>query len=159
VLNTDSSQKEVGGCGKGSPEETWLRKDLAAHADACLLAYGHYAMYSSGPLSWHARHTELRTFWEDLYAAHADVMLSGDPHGHADPENGIRQITVGTGGRSHTLLGVPQPNSEVRNDNTYGVLKLALSPGKYSWEFVPEEGKTFRDSGEGTCHNANTETK
>jgi acid phosphatase type 7 len=34
VLNTDSSQKEVGGCGKGSPEETWLRKDLAAHADA-----------------------------------------------------------------------------------------------------------------------------
>jgi acid phosphatase type 7 len=57
------------------------------------------------------------------------------------------------------LLGIPHPNSEVRNDNTYGVIKLTLSPGKYAWEFVPEEGKTFRDSGEGTCHNASSETK
>ena len=170
VLNTDCSRKDVGGCGEGAPEETWLRNDLAAHPDACVVAYGHYAMYSSGVLSWHARHTELRTFWEDLYAAHADLMLSGhehsyerfapqDAHGQADPERGIRQITVGTGGRSHTLLGLPQPNSEVRNDSTYGVLKLTLSPGKYSWEFVPEEGKIFRDSGDATCHNANRETK
>jgi acid phosphatase type 7 len=170
VLNTDCDRKDVGGCGEGAPEETWLRNDLAAHPDACVVAYGHYAMYSSGIFSWHARHTELRTFWEDLYAAHADLMLSGhehsyerfapqDPHGRADPEHGIRQITVGTGGRSHTLLGVPQPNSEVRNDNTYGVLKLTLAPGKYSWEFVPEKGKTFRDSGEGTCHNGSGGTK
>ena len=170
VLNTDCSRTDVGGCGEGAPEETWLRNDLAAHPYACVVAYGHYAMYSSGIFSWHARHTELRTFWEDLYAAHADLMLSGhehsyerfapqDPRGHSDPEHGIRQITVGTGGRSHTVLGIPQPNSEVRNDNTYGVLKLTLSPGKYSWEFVPEKGKTFRDSGEGTCHNASNETK
>jgi hypothetical protein len=34
---------------------------------------------------------------------------------------------VGTGGRSHTFLSHPQPNSEVRNSDTYGVLKLTLS--------------------------------
>lgn len=170
VLNTNCGVRELGGCTAGSPEETWLRQDLAAHSNACVLAYGHHAMYSSGLLGRHARHPELQPLWEDLYAAHADLMLAGhehsyerfapqDPRGHADPERGIRQITVGTGGRSHTFLGAPQPNSEVRNDNTYGVLKLTLSPGKFSWEFVPEAGKNFRDSGQGTCHNATVTTK
>jgi hypothetical protein len=45
------------------------------------------------------------------------------------------------------------PNSELREWDTYGVLKLTLSPGKYAWEFIPVEGKTFHDSGSGVCHN------
>jgi hypothetical protein len=45
------------------------------------------------------------------------------------------------------------PNSELREWDTYGVLKLTLSPGKYAWEFIPEEGKTFHDSGSDVCHN------
>jgi hypothetical protein len=105
----------------------------------------------------------LRAFWQDLYDAHADLILAGhehsyerfapqDPEGNADPEHGIREIVVGTGGRSHTPLGYAKTNSEVRDDKTYGVLKLTLSPGKYRWEFIPVSGKTFRDSGEGTCH-------
>jgi hypothetical protein len=77
-----------------------------------------------------------------------------DADGNADPEHGIRQITVGTGGKSHTFLGFPQANSEVRNSDTFGVLKLTLSPGKFKWEFVPEAGGKFEDSGEGTCHNS-----
>lgn len=164
ALNTNCGIKALGGCAEGSPEELWLRKDLAAHANACILAFGHHALFSSGLLERHARHPELRPFWKDLYTAHADLILAGhehsyerftpqDPEGHADPERGIRQITVGTGGRSHTYLGPPQQNSEVRNADTFGVLKLALSPGKYRWEFVPEAGGTFQDSGEGTCHN------
>jgi hypothetical protein len=165
VLNTNCAVPQLGGCAEGSPEETWLRQDLAAHPNACIVAYGHHALYSSGVLVKHARHEELQAFWKDLYAAHADLILGGhehsyerfapqDPDGRPDPEYGIRQITVGTGGKSHTPLGVPQSNSEIRNADTFGVLKLTLSPGKYLWEFVPEAGKTFRDSGEGTCHNA-----
>lgn len=164
VLNTNCEVRSLSGCGEGSPEETWLREDLAAHANSCIVAYGHYALFSSGIFSKHSRHTELMPFWRDLYAAHADLILAGhehsyerfapqDPEGKLDPQRGIRQITVGTGGRSHTLLGFAQANSEVRNDDTFGVLKLTLSPGKYKWEFVPESGKTFRDSGEGSCHN------
>lgn len=165
VLNTNCNVRGFGGCSKGSPQETWLRADLAGHANACILAYGHHALFSSGLFKSHALHPQLRPMWEDLYAAHADLILAGhehsyerfapqDPEGKADPRHGIREIVVGTGGRSHDPLGVATPNSEVRNWETYGVLKLTLAPGKYDWEFIPEEGKTFRDSGSGVCHNA-----
>jgi acid phosphatase type 7 len=164
VLNTNCDAKALGGCAAGSPEETWLKQDLAKHTNACILAYGHHALFSSGVFKRHAVHPELKPLWGDLYAAHADLVLAGhehsyerfapqDPDGKADPANGIREIVVGTGGRSHDLLGFATPNSEVREWETYGVLKLTLSPGKYTWEFVPEEGKTFHDSGSGACHN------
>jgi len=167
VLNTNCNVASLGGCGEGSPQEKWLREDLAAHPNSCIVAYGHHALFSSGIFASHARHIELRPLWQALYAAHADLVLAGhehsyerfapqDPQGHLDREHGIRQITAGTGGRSHTILGIVQPNSEVRNSDTYGVLKLTLSPGAYKWEFVPETGRTFQDSGEGVCHNANS---
>ena len=165
VLNTNCNNKQMGGCEKDSPQETWLREDLAKHPDACILAYGHHALFSSGLFKKHAVHPELRPVWEDLYSAHADLILAGhehsyerfapqDPEGNPDPTHGIREIVVGTGGKSHDPLGLPTPNSEVREWKTYGVLKLTLAPGKYHWEFIPVEGETFRDSGSGVCHNA-----
>lgn len=35
---------------------------------------------------------------------------------------------------------------------TFGLLKLTLGQGSYSWEFVPVAGQTFRDTGTGSCH-------
>ncbi len=164
VLNTNCDAKALGGCAAGSPQETWLKQDLAKHSSNCILAYGHHALFSSGVFKSHAIHPELKQLWQNLYTAHADVVLAGhehsyerfapqDPEGKADPANGIREIVVGTGGRSHDLLGFATPNSEVREWETYGVLKLTLSPGKYTWEFIPQEGKSFHDSGSGVCHN------
>jgi acid phosphatase type 7 len=164
ALNTNCDAPSLGGCGSGSPEETWLRRDLSEHPNACIVAFGHHALFSSGLFKRHAVHPELKQLWQDLYAAHADLMLAGhehsyerfaaqDPDGHADPERGIREIVVGTGGRSHDPLGFATPNSEVRDTDTFGVLKLSLSPHSYTWEFIPEPGKTFRDSGVGICHN------
>jgi calcineurin-like phosphoesterase family protein len=169
VLNTNCYVKELGGCGAGSPQETWLKEDLAKRPTACILAYGHHALFSSGVFKKHAVHPELKQLWEDLYGAHADVVLAGhehsyerfalqDPEGKSDPVNGIREIVVGTGGRSHDLLGFAAENSEVRQWDTFGVLKLTLSPGKYAWEFIPEEGKNFHDVGSGACHNYPTES-
>ncbi|HET7105224.1 MAG TPA: metallophosphoesterase [Candidatus Acidoferrum sp.] len=167
VLNTNCAATQLGGCAEGSPQEIWLKQDLAAHPNVCTLAYGHHALFSSGLLPKHAEHPELRAFWQDLYDAHADIVLAGhehsyerfapqNPDGNPDPDLGIREFVVGTGGRSHTPLGYAKPNSEVRDDKTYGVLKLALSPGKYRWQFLPIPGKTFRDSGEGACHSTPT---
>jgi hypothetical protein len=39
------------------------------------------------------------------------------------------------------------PNSEVRNADTFGVLKLTLHTKSDDWKFLPEEGKAFKDSG------------
>jgi hypothetical protein len=170
VLNTNCDAKDLGGCAAGTPQETWLRQDLAKHPNACILAYGHHALFSSGVFKSHAIHPELKQLWEDLYAAHADLILAGhehsyerfapqDPDGKADAAHGIREIVAGTGGRSHDLLGFATPNSEVREWDTYGVLKLTLDSGKYTWEFIPEDGKSFRDSGDGACHNSPSATK
>jgi hypothetical protein len=32
------------------------------------------------------------------------------------------------------------------------VLKLTLGPAAYTWEFVPEAGRSFRDTGAAACH-------
>lgn len=166
TLNTNCYAKDLDGCGEGSPQDVWLKQDLGQHPDACIIAFGHHALFSSGVFKKHAVHPELKQLWQDLYSAHADLVLAGhehsyerfapqDPDGNADPHYGIREIVVGTGGRNHDLLGFAAPNSEVRDWQTFGVLKLTLAPGKYMWEFIPEEGKTFRDFGSGTCHNTN----
>jgi hypothetical protein len=46
----------------------------------------------------------------------------------------------------------PIANSEVYNDETYGVLQLTLNPESYQWRFIPVEGETFMDSGSARCH-------
>ena len=164
-LNTNCAAPGLGGCGPGSPQDVWLQKDLAEHPKSCIAAFGHHALYSSGVLKSHAIHPELRQLWQDLYKAHADIVINGhehsyerfapqDPYANLDTKNGIREFVVGTGGRDHDPLGFPIANSEVRNAETYGVLKLTLNQGKYKWEFVPVAAENaFTDSGEGTCHN------
>ncbi|MGH9431903.1 MAG: metallophosphoesterase family protein [Terriglobia bacterium] len=160
VLNSVCS--EVGGCNAGSPEERWLRQDLATHPTACTVTYWHHPLFSSG--AKHGDDPEMKPFWQALYAANADVVINGhdhdyerfapqDPDGRADPARGIREFVVGTGGKnSHRSFGKPVANSEVRNADTFGVLKLTLHPTSYDWQFIPVAGGTFTDSGTGACH-------
>ena len=160
VLNSNSSCTTIS-CAAGSAQETWLRADLAAHANVCTLAYWHHPRFNSG--ASHGNNTAVAPFWNALYQYGADVILNGHEHVYerfapqtpaavADPAAGIRQFTVGTGGRSHYTFGTIQPNSEVRNGTTYGVLKLTLHATSYDWQFVPVAGATFTDSGTGNCH-------
>jgi hypothetical protein len=159
VLNSEC--KEVGGCGAGSPQEKWLRADLAAHPAGCTLAYFHKPRFSSGLA--HGDDLEMTAFWQALYDFNAELVLNGhdhdyerfapqDPNGKADPKRGIREFVVGTGGKNHREFGLAKANSEVRNNNTFGVLKLTLKPEGYEWKFLPEAGKTFTDDGTGSCH-------
>jgi hypothetical protein len=160
VLNSECA--EVGGCGRGSAQEQWLRQDLTAHPAKCTLAYWHKPLFSSG--AKHGNDPEVKPLWNALYAANADLVINGhdhdyerfapqDPSGHLDPQRGIREFVVGTGGKnSHRSFASPKPNSEVRQADTFGVLKLTLHPMSYDWEFVPEAGKSFTDAGTRTCH-------
>ena len=45
----------------------------------------------------------------------------------------------------------PLTNSQGARCKHHGVLKLTLHPTGYDWQFVPEAGKTFSDSGSDTC--------
>jgi acid phosphatase type 7 len=158
VLNANCDQV---GCGKGSAQERWLRADLAAHNNECTLAYWHQARFVSD--TTHGNHSEVGPFWDALYDYGAELVLSGHAHVYerfapqtpsakADPAHGIREIIVGTGGESHYPFGSPDRNSQVRNANTFGVLKLNLNPGSYDWQFIPQKGKSFRDAGHTACH-------
>ena len=159
VLNSECAQ--VGGCDAGSDQAKWLRAELASHPALCTLAYFHKPMFSSG--GTHGDDMTLKPLWDALYAAGADVVVGAHDHdyerfvaqtpeGKADPAHGIREFVAGTGGKNQRPFGNPEANSEVRNANAFGVLKFTLLPGRYRWEFIPEEGKTFRDAGEDTCH-------
>jgi Ca2+-binding RTX toxin-like protein len=150
-------------CAAGSAQEQWLRADLAANTDKCKLAYWHHPRFSSGH---DGNNTVTQPLWQALYDAQADVALAGHSHnyerfapqdanGGLDRVRGIREFVVGTGGAFFTGVSSPyRPNSEVRQNHTYGVLFLTLRLSGYDWEFVPEAGKSFTDSGSGSCHRA-----
>lgn len=152
----------VGGCSAGSPQEQWLAADLAAHPGVCTLAYWHHPRFSSGV---HGNDATYDPFWQDLYAADADVVLNGHDHIYErfapqspaaapDPAHGIRQFTVGTGGKNLTSISVVRANSEVRNASAFGVLEMTLHPTGYSWRFLSASGGTVLDQGAALCHSA-----
>jgi len=140
----------------------WLRRDLAAHRNACTLAYWHEPYWTTP--SHHGEDRTLRPWVDLLFRAGVDVVLQGHNHlyerfgpqtpdDRRDPRRGMVAFTVGTGGRSHyPFHGPPAPNSAARNDDTYGVLKLTLRPRGYGFRFVPVAGSSFTDAGSGRCH-------
>ncbi|MCZ3386315.1 MAG: metallophosphoesterase [Actinomycetia bacterium] len=160
ALNSNcASLGPADGCAEGTPQNEWLKADLAASPNFCTLAYWHHPLVSTGRSI-----AAVKPFWDALYAAQADVVLSGHSHNYerfvplnpdkaSDPTNGIREFVVGTGGKSHELSSAtPPPTSEVRNVDTFGVLELTLNTTSYDWNFIPSSGGTFTDVGSGTCH-------
>jgi hypothetical protein len=148
IVALNSNCERIGGCFAGSPQEQWLRADLAAHATSCSLMFMHHP---------------LRPLVQAFYEAGGELMLVGhshfyerfmpqDPEGFADPVRGVREIIVGTGGRNVYGFGPIWENSEVRGARTFGVLKVSLHPTSYEWQFVPLPGESFTDSGAQDCH-------
>lgn len=147
-------------CAAGGAQEQWLRADLAASTARCTLAYWHHPRFNSGS---HGSDVTVAPLWSALYHFGADVVLNGhehlyerfapqDPAGQADPVFGVREFIVGTGGRSQYAFGTIRPNSAARNSDTPGVLQLTLRADSYDWAFLPIAGKTYTDTGTGTCH-------
>jgi acid phosphatase type 7 len=161
IIALNSNCGNAGGCGTSSAQYKWLQSDLAAHANLCTLAFWHIPLFSSGGRA----NANSLPFWKLLYTYNADLILNGhdhiyerfapqDPTGSLDPTRGIPEFIVGTGGADHTSITTIAANSDVRNSNTFGVLKLTLHATGFDWQFVPEAGKTFTDSGTGTCHGS-----
>ena len=159
LIALNSNCGDAGGCSSSSAQYKWLQADLASHSNFCTLAYWHIPLYSSGGRA----SSNSKSFWNLLYANNADLILTGhdhiyerfapqDPNGNLDLVRGIPEFVVGTGGANHTSLVSIAANSIVQNTSTFGILKLTLHDTSYDWQFIPEAGKTFTDSGTASCH-------
>jgi hypothetical protein len=153
-----NSNCTVVGCGRGTPQYTWLQEDLAENTAACTLAFWHAPRFSSGP---HGPDRSVTPFWRLLRADDADVVLNGHDHiyerfrpqdasGDRDPL-GLREFVVGTGGAEHYWIESVQENSLVRDTKTFGVLRLTLGDGSYDWRFEPALGAQVPDAGTAAC--------
>jgi hypothetical protein len=163
ALNSECSEPpshpQVADCAAGSPQEQWLRADLAAHPTPCTLAFWHHPLASSGI---EAGNPAMDAIYQALYDFDADVVLTGHDHAYErldplapglvpDPARGIRQFLVGTGGKTLQGVSIPTIGSVVRGE-AYGVLRLTLHATSYDWSFVPAAGWQLADSGTGVCH-------
>jgi len=158
VVVLNSNCNEVG-CDGASEQVRWLRADLAAHPSRCTVAYWHHPRFNSGA---HGAEPRVQPFWDALDAAGAELVLNGHEHayerfvpqtsaGVRDDARGLRQLIVGTGGRSPSALRDLQQNSAVRLEASIAILELKLHDGSYDFRLVGADGKAL-DSGRGDCH-------
>ena len=144
--------------GDGLSQVAWLRGVLAASKHKCTLAYWHHPRFSS---SRGGDNGHMRTIWQILDQAGADVVLSGHDHVYermapqdADGRyaaDGIREFIVGTGGAYLYDFPAVKANSEVRGA-AHGVMKLTLRLEGYDWDFLPTAAYAFHDAGSGQCY-------
>src|SRR5262249_5179366 len=117
----------------GSAQMEWLRGDLTANRARCVAAVWPHPVFSSG---LNGPNPFMRDVWRTLRELGADVVISGHDHiyerfsrqdesGRATSD-GLRSFVVGTGGAELTNMGRLSPNSEARQSNVFGVLKLTL---------------------------------
>jgi len=122
------------------PQIAWLRRDLAAHRGAAVLAYWHRPRWSSG--TEHGSDPAMQPFWTTL-AGRAGVVLNGHEHNYERfaPIGHLREFVAGTGGSSSYPFGRPAAGSQRRIAHTPGVLRLDLQPhGAYRWAFLDTAG-------------------
>jgi hypothetical protein len=146
----------------GTAQDLWLQSDLAANSKLCTLAIWHSTRFFSSNTIGYNSNLYVTPVWERLYAADVDVALNGHQHqyerfppmtpsGTRDDVRGIRQFNAGTGGESAEMPIALAPDREALTD-AFGILKLTLDAGSYSWEFLSAVPGQFSDSGSGTCH-------
>ena len=160
VLTLNSNCDEIGGCDQGSPQEQWLRGQLASSGAQCTLAYWHHPLFSSG---FHGGDRSVRPLFQALHDGGAEVVVNGHDHnyerfapqdanGTHDPIAGVREFVAGTGGTGNRPIALIAANSESRFTDAFGILKLSLFSDGYEWEFVSEDDSGFTDVGIGACH-------
>ncbi len=162
VYNMNSNCSTAGGCGAGSPQEQWLRADMAANPKMCTIMTVHHPLWTSGSRANEGG--DKTPLYKAFYDGHGELVLAGHEHnyerfapmtasGAVDNANGLVEIVNGAGGRNFTQFVTTAANSVAKNDATYGVLKLVLHASSYDFEFVPIAGSSYTDKGTNIpCH-------
>ena len=131
-----TGQTTVGGCSSGSPQERWLRQDLASHTNMCTLAYGHEPRFSSGE---HGDAITMTAIWNDLVAAHADVVLSGHNHDY-ERFAPLGATTIPPGAKNSTTTGTPIYQQPTLSPT--GITEFIVGTGgKNHYDFTPSHSE------------------
>jgi len=157
VLNSECGHV---GCDADSDQGQWLAADLADNSAHCTLAAFHRPRFSSG--DEYGDDETVSDFWQVLQDAGVDVVLNGHEHsyerfapqrdsGRATAEEGMAEFVVGTGGRNLRGFKDVKPNSEVRWNDSFGVLGLTLYADGYDWRFHGTPGTPQVDQGSASC--------
>ena len=120
IVALNSNCDPIGGCDAGSPQEQWLQADLAAHPNACTLAYMHFPLYSSGRMATIrtcGRSGRICTTSMPSLSWSAMTTTTSDSHRKTRTGNLTRTGESGSswwapGERANYDLGAPRPNSE-----------------------------------------------
>jgi hypothetical protein len=145
-----------------SAQYQWLQNDLANNRQACIGAYWHHPVASSGE---HGGVAKMRAIFQllDSTAVDADLVLAGHDHNYerfakinstgGASASGIQQVIVGTGGTAlRPFPGSALSMTVVRNANTHGVLRLDLSSTGAEGRFIPAQGfGSFTDQFSVSC--------
>ncbi len=146
-------------CSKGSPQELFLQNAInTTPSGSCIMAVWHQPYFRG---SSRTANSSFKPFWDDLYAAHAALVLNGhahyyerfkpqNPSGNLDPANGITEIIVGTGGVNHGSASFISPNTAVYDNTHFGAIFLTLNATSVDWQFMSDSGQTV-DSGTRSC--------
>jgi acid phosphatase type 7 len=157
VLNSEC--KEID-CSPDGDQGRWLADDLAASSARCTVAAFHRPRFSSG--EEYGDDESVSPLWQVLQDAGVDVVLNAHEHsyerfapqrdsGRATAEEGMAEFVVGTGGRDLRGFNEAKPNSEVRWNESFGVLALTLRADGYDWRFHGTPGTPDVDSGGASC--------
>ena len=161
ALNSNDACHAVS-CDAGSPQQTWLAADLAAHPTGCSLAFWHSPRFQGGTEETDA----VGPLWETFHDLGGDVVLNAHEHNYQQlvpldrsgapaPADGVRTFIAGTGGAgiAKTLGGPREAAVEARVVDARGVLELTLLEGGYRWRFVTIDGVVPDGaSGSARCH-------
>ena len=145
-----------------SAQRIWLRADLAATRQPCIMAYWHQPRFSTG---FHTDNAKYQGLWQDLYKAGADVVINGhshdyerflplDPAGKIDRAKGITEFVSGMGGYGQESMNASNNKVATRQNNVFGLLQLDLAQNGLHYKFVAIPGSPqFRDEGFVSCHS------
>lgn len=139
-------------------QEQWLRTALDGDT-RCSLLFMHHPRFSSGE---HGSQRSMSRFFSIAYDRGVDVVLSGHDHhyerfvpknaaGDSRPDTGVVQYVSGGGGKSHYAAQRDVPGSAFIEDDTFGVLRLALGADGWTSSFRGIDGSN-QDTYTGTCH-------
>lgn len=162
ILSLNSNCGEANNCSQDSAQMKWLNEELGKNVAPCTLAFWHHPHFTSGK---YLEDTDTKSrstnMWTELSESKVDIVLNGHDHLYErfakqnsagqKAEDGIRQFTVGTGGKSHYKQKGSASNSEMIIDDQFGALVLDIEDDRYKWQFRNVDNQIL-DSGSQECN-------